>query len=173
MFTSRPLYWPGMMEPPYMKMPGTLRRAKAIMQPGMFLSQPAMVMRPSMRSPKVTSSMESAMTSRLTREVFMPSVPMEMPSLTVMVPNSKGTPSAARTPSLAPLAKRLRWTLQGVTSLARLAMATKGFSMSSWVMPMAISMARAGARCGSWVISALRCLVLAGLVMVVATGSSP
>ena len=120
-----------------MKMEGTFSRAEAIRQPGMFLSQPPMVIRPSMRSPKVTSSMESAMTSRLTSEVFMPSVPMEMPSLTVMVPNSKGTPSACLTPSLAATAKRSRCTLQGVTSLARLAMDTKGLSMSSRVMPMA------------------------------------
>ena len=159
-----------------MKMAGTLSRAIAIMQPGIFLSQPAMVIRPSIRSPKVTSSMESAMTSRLTSEVFMPSVPMEMPSLTVMVPNLNGTPpfpdSGLRTPSLAAWAKRSRCTLQGVTSLARLAMATKGFSMSSWVMPIAMSMARAGARWGSWVISALRCFVLAALVAVV-KGSSP
>ena len=74
-----------MIDPPYMKMDGTFKRAMAIMQPGIFLSQPAMVISPSMRSPKVTSSMESAMTSRLTNEVFIPSVPMEMPSLTVMV----------------------------------------------------------------------------------------
>ena len=84
-----------------MNMEGTFRRAIAIMHPGMFLSQPAMVISPSIRSPKVTSSIESAMTSRLTSEVFMPSVPIEIPSLTVMVPNSKGTPSAALIPSLA------------------------------------------------------------------------
>ena len=142
-----------------MKMDGTFSRAMAIMQPGMFLSQPAMVISPSMRSPKVTNSMESAMTSRLTSDVFMPSVPMEMPSLTVMVPNSNGTPSAARTPSLDAWANRSRCTLQGVTSLARLAMATNGFFRSSWVRPMAISMARAGARCGSSVSSLLRCFM--------------
>ena len=71
-----------------------MSRAIAIKQPGIFLSQPATVISPSIRSPKVTTSMESAMTSRLTREAFIPSVPMEMPSLTVMVPNSKGMPSA-------------------------------------------------------------------------------
>ena len=146
----------------------------AIIQPGMFLSQPATVMRPSMRSPKATTSIESAMTSRLTREAFMPSVPMEMPSLTVMVPNSKGVPSAWRTPSLAAVAKRSRWTLQGVMSLARLAMATKGWSRSSWVRPIAMSMARAGARSGPSVISELRCFMRRRRVrsrLVVAKGS--
>ena len=144
-----------------MKMDGTLRRAMAIMQPGMFLSQPAMVTRPSIRSPKVTTSMESAITSRLTRDAFIPSVPMEMPSLTVMVPNSNGVPLDWRMPSLAAWAKRDRWTLQGVTSLARLAMATKGLSKSSWVRPMASSMARAGARSAPWVTSLLRCFIRA------------
>ena len=32
------------------------------------------------------------MTSLLTRDAFMPSVPIDMPSLTVIVPNSKGVP---------------------------------------------------------------------------------
>ena len=99
----------------------------AIIQPGMFLSQPATVTRPSIRSPNATVSMESAITSRLTREAFIPSVPMEMPSLTVMVPNWNGVPLPSLIPSLTAAAKRSRWTLQGVTSLARLATATKGF----------------------------------------------
>ena len=56
----------------------------AIRQPGMFLSQPPMATMPSNPSQPTTVSMESAMTSRDTREYFMPSVPMEMPSDTVM-----------------------------------------------------------------------------------------
>ena len=71
----------------------------AMTVPGRFLSHPATAMSPSNHSARETSSMESAMTSRLTREAFMPSVPIEMPSLTVMVPNSKGVPLAARMPS--------------------------------------------------------------------------
>ena len=120
----------------------------AIIAPGMFLSQAATTISPSMLSPNATVSMESAMTSRLTRDAFMPSVPMEMPSLIVMVPNMKGTLSAAQTPSLTFLASLSRWTLQGVTSLARLPIATKGLSMSSSPRPTARSMERAGARSG-------------------------
>ena len=101
-----------------------------------------------MLSPKVTVSIESAMTSLLTRDAFMPSVPMEMPSLMVMVPNMKGTLSAALSPSLTFCAWRSRWTLQGVTSEARLAMATKGLSMSASSSPVARSIARAPARSG-------------------------
>ncbi len=58
----------------------------------MFLSQPPMAMRPSNQAQPVTVSMESAMTSRETREYFMPSVPMEMPSEMVMVLNSTALP---------------------------------------------------------------------------------
>ena len=62
-----------------------MQRAMAIIAPGIFLSQAATTTRPSMLSPKVTVSMESAITSRLTRDAFMPSVPMDMPSLMVIV----------------------------------------------------------------------------------------
>ena len=43
-------------------------RAIAMTQPGMFLSQPPMVTRPSKPSAPVTASMESAMISRETSE---------------------------------------------------------------------------------------------------------
>ena len=96
------------------------------------------------------------MTSRLTSEARMPSWPMEMPSDTAMVVNSIGKPPAARTPSLARLARRSSGMLQGVTSFHDDATATWGLSQSSSVMPMARSMARAGARSGPSVTSWLR-----------------
>ena len=48
--------------------------------PGIVLSQPLRATTASKRWPRATSSIESAMTSRLTRHVFMPVVPMVMPS---------------------------------------------------------------------------------------------
>ena len=64
-----------------------------------------------------TSSIESATTSRLTSEAFMPSVPMVTPSLTEMVLNSMGVPPAARMPSLT-CSARSRWLrLQGIVSI--------------------------------------------------------
>ena len=48
------------------------------------------------------------MTSRLTSEAFMPSVPIETPSLTAIVLNSIGVPPAARMPALTCSARR-RW----------------------------------------------------------------
>jgi hypothetical protein len=73
----------------------------AIRQPGMFLSQPPMATRPSKPSQPTTVSMESAMTSRETREYFIPSVPMEMPSEMVMVLKITPLPPAASTPAQA------------------------------------------------------------------------
>ena len=45
--------------------------------------------------PSATSSIESAITSRLTSEPCMPSMPIVMPSETEMVLNSIGVPPAA------------------------------------------------------------------------------
>ena len=50
--------------------------------------------RPSNPLPRVTSSIESAMTSRLTSEARMPSVPIVMPSEIDTVLNSIGVPPA-------------------------------------------------------------------------------
>ena len=56
----------------------------------MFLSQPPTATTPSMLSAPQAVSIESAMTSRETSEYFMPSVPIEIPSLTVIVPKICG-----------------------------------------------------------------------------------
>jgi hypothetical protein len=79
------------------------------------------------------SSIESAMISRETREAFMPSVPIEMPSETAMVLNSIGVPPASRTPSLTFSARARRCMLHGVTSVHVLAMPMSGFSRSESV----------------------------------------
>ena len=48
------------------------------------------------------------MTSRLMSDAFMPSVPIETPSLTAIVLNSIGVPPAARMPAFTCSARR-RW----------------------------------------------------------------
>ena len=91
----------------------------------------------------------------------MPSVPIEMPSETAIVTNSRGKPPASRTPCLARLAKRSRGRLQGVTSFHDEATPTWGLSQSASVIPTARSMARAGARSGpsvTWRLRGLRSL---------------
>ncbi len=146
--TALPCAQPGRMVPPYRNAAGMSSRAHAISMPGSDLSQPAIATSASNCSAFTISSTESAMTSRLTSEDFMPSVPMEMPSETAMVPNSSGTAPAWRTPSLAAAASPFRWTLQGVTSFQEDAMATCGRSRSSSDSPTARSIARAAARDG-------------------------
>ena len=105
------------MVPPYTNTAGMFMRAIAIIAPGMFLSHPPTATRPSMHCALATVSIESAITSRDTSEYFIPSVPIEMPSLTVMVPNIWGiTPAALRAAS-ARRASPSRPRLQGVMVL--------------------------------------------------------
>ena len=86
--------------------------------------------------PRATSSIESAITSRLTSEVFMPSVPIVMPSEMATVLNSIGVPPAARTPSFTFSARRRRWKLQGIVSVQVFAMPTIGRLRASSSNPM-------------------------------------
>src|SRR3954471_17602868 len=79
-----------------------------------------------------------------------------MPSETLMVPNSSGTPPACRTPSFARLANRSSERLHGVISFHDDATPICGLSQSSSVRPTARSMARAGARSIPSVTSRLR-----------------
>ena len=156
--TSCPRHTPGRIVPPYTKMLGASIRARAIKQPGIFLSQPPIATTPSKRWALATSSIESAITSRLGNENFIPSVPIEIPSLTVTVPKICGTPPATRTPSRTFSASRLICELQGVISAHVLAMPTSGLSKSSSVKPTARNIARFGARTSPSVIILLRLL---------------
>ncbi len=77
------------------------------------------------------------MRSRLTSEDFMPWWPMAMPSVTVMVQNSRGVPAAAFTPRFTDWAWRDSAMLQGAASFQQVATPTKGWAISSSVMPIA------------------------------------
>ena len=96
------------------------------------------------------------MISRDDSEARMPSVPIEMPSDTAMVVNSRGKPPATRTPSLAALARRDSGRLQGVTSFHEEAIPTWDRPQSPSPIPTARSIARAGARSIPSVTSLLR-----------------
>ncbi len=78
----------------------------------------------------------------------MPSVPIETPSDTEIVLNSIGVPPPARMPSLTNSASRRWLKLQGIVSIQVVATPTSGRARSSSVNPMALSIARAGARSG-------------------------
>ena len=96
-----------------MKTEGTLSRTIAIIMPGSDLSQrPAP---PARRSiwPRMVSSTVSVMASREASDDRMPSCPIAMPSVTVMVVNSRGVPLACFTPIFTDCAWRLSAMLQG------------------------------------------------------------
>jgi len=95
------------------------------------------------------------MTSREINDAFMPSVPIEMASEMVMVPNSIGIPPAPSIPSTAASATSSRWTLHGVMSAAGLATPTIGEERSSSSNPIARNIARWGALSGPSVTSVL------------------
>ena len=94
------------------------------------------------------------MTSRLTSEVFMPSVPIVTPSLIAIVLNSIGVPPAARTPALTNSASRRWLMLHGIVSIQVVATPTIGLARSSSVNPIALSIDRAPARSGPSVMAA-------------------
>jgi hypothetical protein len=77
------------------------------------------------------------MTSRLTSDERMPSWPMAMPSVTVIVVNSRGVPPASMTPRLAAWAWRDSAILHGAASFQVVTTPTKGWRISSSVIPMA------------------------------------
>ena len=76
----------------------------------------------------------------------MPSVPIEIPSLIVIVPNIWGIPPAVLIPASARLVKSLIPILQGVMVLKPLATPTMGLVKSSSPKPTARSIARFGVR---------------------------
>ena len=119
MVTSRPRILPGATEPLYSTSPGRSSRHSAITAAGMVLSQPTMHTSPSSRWPRATSSIESAITSRLTSEARIPSVPIDTPSDTAIVLNSIGVPPAARMPSLTRSASSRWLKLHGIVSIQR------------------------------------------------------
>ena len=84
-------------------------------QPGIFLSQPPIATTPSKPWQEVTVSIESAITSLETREYFIPSEPIEIPSEMVIVLKITPLPPALFTPFSASLAKSLMCILHGVT----------------------------------------------------------
>ena len=93
------------------------RRPSTIVIAGMVLSQPEMVTMPSNMWLRATSSTESAMTSRLMSDPFIPSVPIVMPSVIEIVLTSIGVPPAARMPCMT-FSASFRWfQLQGMVPI--------------------------------------------------------
>ena len=134
------------MGPPETKIVGTSMRAAAMSRPGTFLSQLGIMTRPSNWWATAMHSVESAMRSRVTREYFMPTWPMAMPSHTAMAGNSIGVPPAMRMPALTASATLSRFMWPGTISLYEHTTPMSGRSNSSRVRPRAYRRLRLGAR---------------------------
>ena len=93
----------------------------------------------------------------------MPTVPMEMASLTVGMPKTTGIMPASCKAASARCASRPMAMLQGVTVAWALATPTMGFWKSRSPKPMGQSMARLGERSGPVVVSRLRLLYGIGI----------
>jgi hypothetical protein len=104
--------------------------------PGIVLSQPLIVTTASNMCASHTSSIESAITSRLTSDARMPGVPIVIPSEIAIVFSSIGVPPAARMPSLTLAASARRWKLQGIVSIHVFATATRGRARASSSNPI-------------------------------------
>ncbi len=108
---------PARIGPPLTKIVGMLQRSAPMIMPGTILSQFGMQTMPSNRCALTIVSTQSATSSRLGSEYFMPVWPMAMPSQIPMVLNSNGVPPAwmialrTRSPTLR------RWTWPGITSV--------------------------------------------------------
>ncbi|OPZ61985.1 MAG: hypothetical protein BWY85_02235 [Firmicutes bacterium ADurb.Bin506] len=111
---------------------GMSRRAAAMSIAGTTLSQAAIITMPS-KKPwlRIMISTLSAMTSRDARGYLIPSCPCAMPSHTAMVPNSSGTPPAAKTPLFTAAAMSRMPTWPGTISFHEFTTAMTGRSRAS------------------------------------------
>src|SRR6185369_12336098 len=98
----------------------------------------------------------------------MPWWPMAMPSVTVMVVNSRGVPPPALTPFFTACAWRDSVMLQGAASFQVVTTPTSGCATSFSDSPMAYSMARCGALVGPTVVWRLGSLDLSNFTAAIA-----
>src|SRR6185295_11061560 len=148
MVTCFPFQFPGNIVPPYTKIDGRLSLAMAIMVPGKLLSHPEIPTSASYMCALIIISIESAITSRLTSEAFIPSCPIAIPSETETAVNSLGVQPESLTPDFECCAKSPKWMLQGVASLQVDETPTIGFDKSSSFRPIALYIALCGALAG-------------------------
>ena len=119
-----------------------------IRQPGIFLSHPPIAINPSYPRQPTTVSIESAITSLETKEYFIPCVPIEIPSDTVIVLNKTPFPPDALIESSTTSESLFKCILHGVTLAPVEATPTRGLVKSSVVNPTPRSIEREAAWLG-------------------------
>jgi hypothetical protein len=134
------------MGPPLTKIAGTFARSAPMTMPGTILSQLGMQTRPSKPWARTMDSTESAMSSRLGSEYFIPAWPMAMPSQMPMVLNSNPTPPVFWISALTRRPNFCKCTWPGMISTKELQMPMNGLEKSSSLTPQARRRLRCGAR---------------------------
>ncbi len=146
---------PANIAPPETTMVGILIRAAAINIAGTILSQLGTITKASKGWAIAITSIESAISSRLASEYFIPLCPIAKPSHTPITENSMGVPPALLTPALTASTILSRWTWPGMIVLAELTIPIKGEAISRSLNPNAFRSERWGARLAPLFISSL------------------
>ena len=120
-------------------MVGIFTLAAAIKSPGTFLSQLGIHTRPSNPCAIAMHSVLSAIRSLVTREYFIPTCPMAIPSHTAMAGNTTGIPPAMATPIFTASVILSRFICPGTISLKELTIPIMGRLLSSSVNPRALN----------------------------------
>ena len=134
-----PCTCPANMGPPDTKIVGIFTLAAAIKSPGTFLSQLGIHTRPSNPCAIAIHSVLSAIRSLVTREYFIPTCPMAIPSHTAMAGNTTGIPPAMATPIFTASVILSRFMCPGTISLKELTIPIMGRLLSSSVNPRALN----------------------------------
>ena len=134
-----PCTCPANMGPPDTKIVGIFTLAAAINRPGTFLSQLGIHTRPSKPCAIAIHSVLSAIRSLVTREYFIPTCPMAIPSHTAMAGNTTGIPPAMATPIFTASVILSRFMCPGTISLKELTIPIIGRLLSSSVNPRALN----------------------------------
>ena len=119
--------------PPLITIDGTFILAAAINIPGTILSQFGMKTIPSKLCANPIASHESAISSLVASEYFIPMCPMAIPSHTPIAPNSTGVPPAILTPAFTASVILSKLICPGIISLFELAIPISGLANSSSV----------------------------------------
>ena len=127
------------MGPPDTKIVGIFTLAAAIKSPGTFLSQFGIHTSPSNPCAIAMHSVLSAIRSLVTREYFIPTCPMAIPSHTAIAGNTTGIPPAMATPIFTASVILSRFMCPGTISLKELTIPIMGRLLSSSVNPSALN----------------------------------
>ena len=137
--TSLPLNLPASIGPPLTITDGTFTLNAAMTIPGTILSQFGINTKASNAWAFAIHSTESAISSLVTKEYFIPWCPIAIPSHTPIVGNTNGVPPDINTPFLTPSTILSKLTWPGIISFWDVTIPINGLFISSSVNPDALN----------------------------------